>query len=327
MSLKTEEIVQAFKQGGFRKAVIAVSVALFFAVLDQFTVRLVPWIAQTIEDYIYPPRFFISFAPPVDVAAGVRVSSLSDPAKVVAIDQDDKTVPVFTASAGRGTYRLQLDGTRDKIGKQLVVVKVINQSNDSWEVDTGERYWGDKKLLTAAGTGTRWSITDADFGVAASVSDPILRSMLANALAEVGVFEGGSNWERNRIASYFKAAGAGSMVNELQTNTDIPPWAGAFLVWVVAQAGASPPTGGLSFMSWKTWGEEVLGEPTPGMIVLFETSLPGRIQVGIFLRKNTDCNEAIFANVSQRVAISCVKRRVIGIRRPSSSAGADLQNN
>jgi hypothetical protein len=249
---------------------------------------------------------------------------------VVTINQDDRNVLVFTALAGRGTYRLQLDGAHDKVGKQLVVVKVITQSNDSWEVDTSERYWGNKEQLAAAGAGTRWSVTEADFGVVASIGDPVLRSILANALAEVGVFENGSDWERHRIASYFKAIGySDSEVKELELKTDIPPWPGAFLAWVVTQAGASPPNGALSFMNWKTWGEEGVGEPTPGMIVLFESFLSsarteGRPQVGIFLRKGTDCNEAVLGNVSQRVAISCVKRPLIGIRRPLSPSSADL---
>ena len=134
MTFNADEMFQSFKRGGARGLVISLAFAVVFGVLDQFTTRVIPWIAQTIEDVIRPPKFFVSFYPAVDVTGGLRVVDLGvDPPKEVSIKKRDLgksgTATVFTVWAGPGTYTLQLHGAFAREGQVLSDTKEITKTD------------------------------------------------------------------------------------------------------------------------------------------------------------------------------------------------------
>lgn len=101
------------------------------------------------------------------------------------------------------------------------------------------------------------------------------------------------------------------------------PWGGAFLNWVMLQAGTSAP-GSAVFTSWLSWGESVPVErAAPGMVVIFDfPRLPearSRLLVGILMRKKADCVEIIAGNVVDRVVLTCVAGTIKSVRKPSGS--------
>jgi uncharacterized protein (TIGR02594 family) len=159
---------------------------------------------------------------------------------------------------------------------------------------------------------TRWSLTEPDFAVLASVQDPVLRSMLANALAEVATFEQGSDQEKRRILSYWTGI--------MNVTSVTMPWNATFVGWVARQAGAEPPNGAARAATWRTWGEDVNpANMTPGVVAVFapETPTAGSGFVGIMLRRQADCIEVVAGNVADRVVITCVKAsRLVSARRP-----------
>jgi hypothetical protein len=203
-------------------------------------------------------------------------------------------------------------------------------------VDAGERSWADAIELRSGAqialgrnesssrlSNTRWTATEQDFSLIGSIDSGVLRSTLANALIEVGVFEKGSEREKRQIVQYWGAAGpewSKTTVNDLSA-----PWGGAFLAWIVRQSGAQPPNSPASFFSWQKWGDDV--PPilmTPGMIAVFKldiaSELPqarSRLLVGVFVRRQAGCIEIIAGNIADRVVITCVAENLLDtVRRP-----------
>jgi hypothetical protein len=343
MSLAAQDIIDVVRRQGARWAVISIFSTIGLGVVDHFTSKIIPSIAASIENVFNPPKFFVTFLPPVDLTGGFTISPLEgNTAKKIDFKVSDPAARVFTVMAGYGTtYELRLRGVADKDGRELVALTRIEQSGAIWTVDTSDRYWANSAAIrsgadapavtsqppaTQSGasslSGTRWSVAALDSAVMASIPDMALRSTMAAALAEVGVFEFGSAREKRRIVEYWAAAGPewASQIKDKHI-----PWGGAFMAWVVKQAGVAPPPGPASFTNWLGWEKEVkLDAIAPGMIAIFHLDnasdvrqAPSRLLVGVVLRQQADCVEIILGNISNRVVITCVaKPLLIGVRRP-----------
>jgi len=330
VALTAADVLQTFKQNGLRLTVISVASTICLGVVDQFTSRVIPSIASRIDNFVDPPRFFVTFNTPLDLANGVTLTALgaADAAPPVPVKKTGERA--LAAQAGPGVYELRVERTQNAVKQELVDTKAIDKSGQLWTVDASERNWANAAALRGGGGGagggggggsaaaaplrleaTRWSLTEPDFAVLASVPDPVLRSMLANALAEVGTFEQGTEQEQRRILSYWTG-----IMNVSSVTT---PWNGAFVGWVAKQAGAEPPSGAAAAARWGRWGEDVDRTAiTPGMVALFS---PGNTAssgfVGIMLRRQGDCIEVVAGNVADRVVITCVKAsRLVSARRP-----------
>ena len=218
MSLNAKSIIGLFRQRGLRVTIISVLSVIAIGVVDQFTARIVPAVIRQIDNFIDPPKFFIRFVPPEDLSGSFTVSSLDvQPPQPVSFKESDPGSRIFTVLADLAIYLLRLRGTTSKAGKELVDNTHIQNSGDIWKVDTGERNWADARALTDAVpdaiaplpnaapgrlSETRWPAAAPDFMLLASVGDTTLRSILANALVEAGVFENGSGQEKRRIVLF-----------------------------------------------------------------------------------------------------------------------------
>jgi hypothetical protein len=119
----------------------------------------------------------------------------------------------------------------------------------------------------------------------------VLRSLLANALAEVGVFENGSDQEKRRIVAYWSAVRPEFPAN---VNNLTVPWSGA---WAVRQSGAALPKGAAAHVNWRNWDAEVSPDAlAPGMIALFRLDSAGgppsprsRLLLGVVVRRQPGC--------------------------------------
>jgi hypothetical protein len=339
MALGSEAIVDMFKQRGLRVTIVSVASVLAFGIVDQFSARIIPAIVTQVDSYVNPPKFFIRFVPPVDVSGGLVLTGIdSEPPVQIAVKESGAGLQMFRAQAGAGNYVLHLRGGSDKAGKVLVDSTRIQSPGDTWKIDTSDaRLWAAARDLgmardgqpgqqapqpaatsassagAAALTATRWPAAAPDFAVVATVQDPILRSMLANALAEVGLFEKGSEWEQRRVLSYWTG-----VMNV--TSTDFP-WSGAFIAWVARQASLEPVSQAQLVARWKEWNEEV-AEPnmSPGMVAVFQPTGPTRSGLaGIVLRRQPNCIEVVMGNIADRVVISCVRANMlVSLRRPVS---------
>jgi uncharacterized protein (TIGR02594 family) len=143
-------------------------------------------------------------------------------------------------------------------------------------------------------------------------------------LAEVGLFENGSDREKHRILSYWEAAAPGWADHVSMDGVQSYPWGGAFLGWILKQAGVEPPASAAAFKSWLDWGDEVMpGAIAPGMIAVFRLRDTSQVReaasgllVGLVLRSRPDCIEIIAGNVADRVVVTCVAAdRLIAVRR------------
>ena len=190
------------------------------------------------------------------------------------------------------------------------LLRLIN----SWAVNSSdEHHWAKTEPSNEI---ARSSAVADDFKIVASVQDDVLRSMLANALGEVGVYERGTDWERRRIESYFATLGVDRVPRD---GFGIPMWILAFVGWVVAQADVQPPDrGALLAGRWLHWGDQVSGnEPIPGAVGVFKSPTDHTPRVAILLRKRKDCIDVIAGDAAGRVAIRCVKsEKLISVRRP-----------
>jgi hypothetical protein len=111
VSLKADEILKSFKQHGTRVAIISFISAIALGVTDQFTSKIVPSLVEKIEYYFVPPKFFITFSPPVDVSGGLTVSPLETQDKTpVSVSESVPGTRIFTALAVPGTYVVRLRG-------------------------------------------------------------------------------------------------------------------------------------------------------------------------------------------------------------------------
>ncbi len=338
MGLTAEDVVRGIRQHGPRWAVVSIVSAIGLGVIDQFAGKVVPTIAQGIHDFIWPPYFTVRFPPPVDVSAGFTVSQIG-PQGLTAVTASASLpeLKFFTVHAGAGNYLLRLHGARERAGKELTNLMAIAASGQIWPVDDSERNWASEVALKAGGppssgppgdasgagaastgrlSGTRWVLIEQDFAHVATIAEPPLRSILANALAEVGVYRQGDAWEQRRIAAYWAAAGPDAF-NQ--------PWGGAFMAWIVRQAGAQPPRAPQSFLNWRTWDDEVATDHlAPGMVGIFRLDIASevpeaisRLLVGVIVRRQPSCIEIVAGNIAERVVVTCVATSALaGVRRP-----------
>jgi len=325
MQLTSSDILDNLKKQGLRLTVISVVSTICIGIIDQFTSKIVPTAVQKIQYLIDPPKFFINFGGPVDLSAGLAISALTVEG-AVGVKYNTIDSRVVAALAGPGAYTLRLRRMHDQVAQELVSTKAVEKSNEIWQIDVSERNWVNASDLRATQgsasiplTETRWSATEPDFAVVATVKDPVMRSMLANALAEVGVYENGSEREKSRILSYWQGFPGFENLPSL-------PWAGAFVGWVVKQAGVEPAAGAPRAVAWRSWGERVApADMTPGTLAVFSPSGGSGSSgvVGIVLRQQSKCIEAVIGNVVDRVVISCVAAsRLTDVRRPGSPESA-----
>jgi hypothetical protein len=335
-TLGVADVLAKLKTQGLRWTVISVVSTVLFGIVDQFTSRIIPSIAGRIEALIDPPKFFVRFNPPVNLNDGLTISALSATAAIAV--NFNKVGEGVAALAGPGAYELRLYRDHNGAQQELVGATTIERTNQTWLIDASERNWANAAALRSGGadapspplrasgssrlSGTRWSATGQDYEVLASVPDPLLRSMLANALAEVGVFEDGTEWEKRRIIGYWKSMGANLSLKD--------PWGGAFIGWVVKQAGAQPPDGGINFLRWADWEIRVdTAKMRAGMVAIFrldiDSEIPesrSRLLVGVVLRQQPTCIETILGNIADRVVISCVHADLLReVRRPALAMG------
>lgn len=335
MKLESAEIVSSLKGGGFRVTLIAVCSALLFGVVDQFTSKIIPTTAAYIQDTLFPPEFYVSFSPSTNVSAGLDVSPIRDASSKVAVRKREAGDSVFTVLAGPGSYILHLRGAGDKSGKILVDQKQISKSGEIWSVNEVDRNWGSEAALVSgvdpaqnpspvaqspAATGsrlsnTRWTVAAQDYAILTQIDNKVRRSLLANALGEVGIYENGTDWEKLHIQAYSAAAGWSATQQHY-------PWGGSFVAWLLTQIYTPPPTGGAAFQNWRRWAEEKPSTSIePGMIGIFRldnSEVPqaaSRLLVGPIVRQQSNCVEIIAGNISNRVVITCVDRGLFLLAR------------
>jgi hypothetical protein len=339
-NLKADAVVGSFRRDGARLTVISIASAIVLGVIDQFTSKIVPSTADYIHDLFLPPQFLVSFAPPVDTAGGLSLALIGT-GKVddIRLKETVTGTRVYAASAGPGTYLLRLQGTGERRGKELVATKKIEKSGETWLVDSAERNWASTSEITAgppsaaaATTGappassrlsnTRWTVTEQDYAVLAKIDSKVLRSLLLTALAQVGIYEFGTDWEKQHISSYGAAAGS-----PWATTQEHFPWGGAFVGWLVAQTFLTPPPAPASYKNWENWNRDVtLNALQPGMIGIFQLNnkeIPeasSRLLVGPIVRRQPGCIEVILGNIANRVVITCVAiELLVSVRDPTQS--------
>jgi hypothetical protein len=333
VSLKSEEIVTSARQRGLRVALISVLTAIAIGIADHFTGKIVPGLAEKIEHYFDPPRFLVTFSPPVEFSGGITVIRLDTQVPVpVKVFESVPGTSAFRAFAGPGTYELRLRGGTDRAGLELVTTHKIDRSGDIWKVDTGERNWANAKSLRTGDSlqgpaaspdaasilsGTRWNATEQDFALIATAEPGLLRLMLANALAEVGVFENGSEQEKRRIGAYWDATSLPGWSIDKPSSV---PWGTAFVAWTVRQAGLQIPAGSpAAGDGWRSWGNDASTDAiTPGTVAIYRSNNPRSIShSGIVIRRRPNCIEMVAGNIADRVVITCVAAPAISaIRRP-----------
>src|SRR5262249_46210676 len=216
----------------------------------------IPASAKLIRDWFDPPKFLIAFKPPLDAAILPSIKKIEFPsARPIEVKpiQGSSSVAAFGPP---GTYELTLVRTREGVAQCLPDQHDITRPDDRWEVDTGERNWetasqalgicagSAPKAAATPGTGsdpapkttaapalsaTRWTATQDDYALIATATDPVLRSMVANALAEVGTYENGSEREKQRVLAYWGAVGGGLAEQASRSHV---PWSGAFAAWI-----------------------------------------------------------------------------------------------
>jgi hypothetical protein len=306
-------------------------------VVDHFTNKIIPTTATYVQEMLFPPRFFVSFTPSTNLSGGLTVSSLHDASINFTVTRTKPDDPVFMVLAGPGSYILHLRGAGDKAGKVLVDQRQIGKSGEIWPANEAERNWvnplplssGAETAGAASASGqatpagasrlsnTRWTVTEQDYAVLTQVDNKIRRALLSNALGEVGIYEYGTEWEKQHIASYGAAAGppySGPPYSTLQQGF---PWGGAFLAWVLTQAYVKPPTGNVSYLSWQRWAADKPSTSIePGMIGIFKldtAEIPqsqSRLLVGAIIRRQPNCIETIVGNISDRVVITCIAEKL-----------------
>lgn len=344
MQFSAQRVLSSLRQNGLKLTLVSVASALALGVADQFGGKIVPSIAGYAQNLFDPPRFAIVLDPPVEVAADLRVSHYdAGTADLLRVTQSASAPNVYIALGPPGTYILRLRGGGDRAGQELIdTQRIAERSGAVWRVDTeNERSWAraDQLVWGVSGTpssnttptstsrsrlrDTRWIVTDHDLAAIGAAPQGVMRSALANALAEVGVFEKGSEEEKLRILAYWGAVRP-EFPGVSAENLTVP-WGGAFLAWVVRQSGALPPGGAQSFLNWRNWADSVpRNQLEPGMVAVFRldeaAGLPqasSRRLIGIVVQRRPDCIEIIAGNIADRVVLTCVVTNLLeSIRRP-----------
>jgi uncharacterized protein (TIGR02594 family) len=333
--LSAKDVWEAFKKGGPKFAATTLLSALILGLADQFTVGVLPAIKSRAINMFDPPNFTLQFPTALDADA-LKVSLLD-------IGSGAETTPKFyvrrerfvVIEAAPGNYDVRLRRGSGPVAEELPLVASVEKPGQIIEVDDSESRWSTVAALTTGVepspsirpseesgklTGTRWAAAPEDYAMVASAETVVARSILAGALAEVGIFEEGTDQEKARVLHYWDAA-PGIPIG-LET-IDSVPWGGAFLGWIVQNAGVSPPRGAASFNSWLDWGEE-RQQPSPGLLAVFQMQslpeAPSRLLVGVVLRQRKECVEIIGGNLVNRVAITCVAAPAISYRVPPADS-------
>ena len=120
VALTAADVLQTFKQNGLRLTVISVASTICLGVVDQFTSRVIPSIASRIDNFVDPPRFFVSFNTPLDLANGVTLTALgaADGAPPVPVKKTGERA--LAAQAGPGVYELRVERTQNAVKQELV---------------------------------------------------------------------------------------------------------------------------------------------------------------------------------------------------------------
>ena len=74
MSLGSRDIVDGIKRQGLRREAFAVAVVIVFGIVDQFTAKVIPRAADTIQDHFFPPTFVIAFDRPIQGVGALKVN-------------------------------------------------------------------------------------------------------------------------------------------------------------------------------------------------------------------------------------------------------------
>lgn len=336
MALETESLWRIYNAKGLRAVLAAALLAIIFGVSDYFTTQIVPALGTRIQHYFDPPFYTVTFSVPIQIDLKKSEFSPIPPSaqRSLKLEMDAKN-RYLMARGDPGLYWIELHRQGDRV---LPVGRVnFEKRNDDAKVDTAEGKWErvsnvQKGLQEALGESanaksgseqlieTRWSRVDADVAQVRTAPDSVTRTMLATALGEVGTFEYGTEPEKQRILGYWDVTPDLRDRNLVKQNA-LGAWGGAFLTWVVTQAGVKPPALSTAYNAWPAWGESVPpSDVMPGMVALFSLKglpeLRSRYLAGVVLRKRDDCTEIITGNVIDRVVITCVKLPIAVLRRP-----------
>lgn len=197
------------------------------------------------------------------------------------------------------------------------------------KINTAPSQWTSRTALTSLPPGsgaisdgasrTRWVSAPSD-AEALAATEGRSAAILRAALGQLGVWDEGGDADRKAINAYWEAARAAGGLAPSPSDSSWTLWGGAFLAWAVAQGGGSPPSNAAAFRSWRDWGvSKQPSEARPGMIVVVETGqrqapAPSGLMVGIYLRRHADCVEIVTGNMADRVAVTCVRGKVLDFK-------------
>jgi hypothetical protein len=316
--LDFEKAWRAFKTRGPKIAFLGLMSAAVLALANEIAKHAVSDVADEAWYRFFPPKFVIAFTIPIERG------------ELILRDNKDEEITRKTWSGRiraidihmrRGYYGLELHRSDQRV---LQTGIPLWEPAKPVEVETAETKWAalpGVPPIAGENTGkapelieTRSSATTSDRETSRLVNDTQLRAILDIAVEQIGVNEKTSK-DQETIANYWTATAHVPYAGA--------PWGGAFLSWVIREAGAKPDNRSPGFTSWLQWGEEVAaGDAKPGMITIFSfpglPRAPSNMLVGIFLRRQPKCIEVIAGNIQDMVVVTCVSARLISVRRPKS---------
>lgn len=323
MGLQFEEIWRSLLRGGPRIALLTFGSALAFAVINKLADNAMTNGIDYLSAIVRPPTFLLVFSDPVNP---VGLELLKDGRAKQANKTETLGDRALKVTTSPGYYILKVYRDRSDGRYALSAPLNLRPANSDYQVDASENHWAlEQEITHFKGTnldappnliGTRWITSQADWETVASAPTEKLASIVKTALEQVGVNAKGSEVDKQTIVGFFS-----------QTNVPSPsqvtPWGGAFLNWVMRKSGAPTP-GSASFTAWLTWGEPVsMDKSAAGMVVIFDfpglTQAPSGLLVGIMTRRKSDCIEVVVGNIADRVVITCVSGSVKSIRKPAAT--------
>lgn len=302
-----------------------------FGVGNYLTDGIIPYIGSAIKDAWSPPRCTIIFSKAVDLdTPSLDFTPIPrEDRRTLKVTGTDKQY--VTLSGSPGDYFVTLRRADSRVLPTRFIFKrdenfPIDTSDDKWERQETIKQDLDDKVHSpdSKRSGSdilrevRWSATSADLAQVSLAKTKESKTLLTNALQEVGVNEGDP---ANKARVYEYWSGIPQLRERNQITPDkLGPWGGAFLTWVVMKSGLKPPALSSAYNSWPAWGANVPNDsPEPGMIALFATKavpgLTGSFLAGIVLRKRPDCTEIVTGNIVGRVVIACVSLPTAVVRR------------